>query len=163
MVSGNQIRLRSYSSSLEQLLFMIPTSAQRLGGLPWAPPHSLFFSSQHSLTPEMTLPVCFLLCASPLRIQGPWGQKPCLWFSAASPELPRTVRGIQHFVNMCRVNQWMNQGTGPGASFLEGTEKEGSPPTLVSEPWIALSELWPTEPRYTDHPEQPAVHSNDNE
>lgn len=57
----------------------------------------------------------------------------------------------------------MNQCTGPGASFLEGMEKEGSLPSLVSELWIVLSELWPMEPRYTDHPEQPAVHSNDKE
>ena len=57
----------------------------------------------------------------------------------------------------------MNQCTGPGAPFLEGMEKEGNPPTLVSELWIALSELWPMGPCYTDHPEQPAVHSNDKE
>ena len=157
----SQLQLITWATSFHDSDF----SSKVGGGLPWSPPHSLFFSSQHSLTPEMTLPVCFLLCASPLRIEGPWGQKPCL----SDPRLPlqnypeQRVAYSKHFVNMCRVNQWMNQGTGPGASFLEAMDKEGSPPTLVSELWIALSELWPMEPCDTDHPEQPAMPSNDKE
>lgn len=130
-----QIRLRSYSSSLEQ--------PQPKGwGSSLITPHSLFFSSPFINTWNDS--ACFALyCLRPsLKCKGPWWQKPCLSDSLLPLQTAEQCLAWAHSVNMC--SQWMNESIHWPRCFLQqGMEKEEAHPHgRWCGVFIRTSDLW---------------------